>query len=875
MEEGSPERLTLGHTNVSRPQLAHTLSKQSVTATEEYQSARSSTPSSSRSNDDLLPPGRNFETPPTNPNNSSRSRLPLELHTRGPSPLQPINDTPERDEHSSIRFVESSIRRKPVGSGDSSTMQRRSQLNPEPSPPTPGVDDTPYIQFAIDQLTRDEEVRGSRRYAYPSDAQPSGYRQTSQEIYQKRAAEDYDSSPHNERPFLEAPERQPRTSEEIKESRTQYPPRTSSRPDFVDSAVRKPAILVPFDQEVPSLRFLPRILRRSMLAAFAFLCLLMITALLFSGIWSGMKAGLTDYTTFGGPVYFVFEYLPTICAMVILLWLLQIQIAIQRVTPFIGMASMSSKSRTRGPLMQIQPTSFLLPQLSNFSAGQPLVGVCMIIFWLQIFTVPLVSCLYNVYFYGDQFSGSWRWTTVQGIVWTLFALYLLLLIAIITLAIWINNRRTGLRWDVRTLADLIALLDRSNITKDYSKTEAFTTPREFQQRLSNRSDRLGYWHSSDRPANAFYTIGEEGADIRRYSLEQGKIREKEQIERSSFPDTPTTPGDDIDIESADDLERIRHRYLPWFLRPTILLFWCVAGILLYLAFLVVSFVNQAVIRGFQPLTNVNPTAAGFSSTNFTYSFIPAVIAQFLFLSWLSMDYAFRRLQSYAALSNPEKGATASNSLLLDYPSRLPVSVTISAITSGDFHVAWFSLMSLVAATLPILSGGCFWAQFFVKEEQVRVAVDPPGYYALCAFLALYAFSIPLAFIGLRRRKLPHAVTTLAEQFSWLYQSNLLGEREWRAPLASKPELVSRLVASATPGQGRNPQSQPHNRSSGRFVFGKYIGKDGKLHLGIDRLGRLERQTSGPNFNRNDSYEDRYTRFPNLRRPARSASRRSQ
>lgn len=30
---------------------------------------------------------------------------------------------------------------------------------------TPGVDDTPYIRFAIDQLTRDEEVRGSRHYA--------------------------------------------------------------------------------------------------------------------------------------------------------------------------------------------------------------------------------------------------------------------------------------------------------------------------------------------------------------------------------------------------------------------------------------------------------------------------------------------------------------------------------------------------------------------------------------------------------------------------------------------------------------------------------------------------------------------------------------
>jgi hypothetical protein len=31
------------------------------------------------------------------------------------------------------------------------------------TPPTPGVDETPYIRFAIEQLTRDEEVSGRGR----------------------------------------------------------------------------------------------------------------------------------------------------------------------------------------------------------------------------------------------------------------------------------------------------------------------------------------------------------------------------------------------------------------------------------------------------------------------------------------------------------------------------------------------------------------------------------------------------------------------------------------------------------------------------------------------------------------------------------------
>lgn len=52
------------------------------------------------------------------------------------------------------------IKRKPVSpEGIVARRAADSELNP----PTPGVDDTPYIRFAIDQLTRDEELLGARR----------------------------------------------------------------------------------------------------------------------------------------------------------------------------------------------------------------------------------------------------------------------------------------------------------------------------------------------------------------------------------------------------------------------------------------------------------------------------------------------------------------------------------------------------------------------------------------------------------------------------------------------------------------------------------------------------------------------------------------
>ena len=60
------------------------------------------------------------------------------------------------------------IKRKPVSSSSSEGTIIRRPIS-EVSPPTPGVDDTPYIQFAIDQLTRDEEVVGPRRQSNGSE----------------------------------------------------------------------------------------------------------------------------------------------------------------------------------------------------------------------------------------------------------------------------------------------------------------------------------------------------------------------------------------------------------------------------------------------------------------------------------------------------------------------------------------------------------------------------------------------------------------------------------------------------------------------------------------------------------------------------------
>lgn len=180
---------------VSQPQLQHTSSAQSIAASEDYYSLSSSSEySDEQQRSQSLLPIHRYQTPP------SRYRTPMASRERIPGYAQESTieqrQSPMRGAGAKRRSMSSErvptfsqplqsgqrhspVRRAPIPStvyesspksehhidprySQSSAAQ---EINREYSPPTPGVDDTPYIQLALDQLTRDEEVRGSRVYA--------------------------------------------------------------------------------------------------------------------------------------------------------------------------------------------------------------------------------------------------------------------------------------------------------------------------------------------------------------------------------------------------------------------------------------------------------------------------------------------------------------------------------------------------------------------------------------------------------------------------------------------------------------------------------------------------------------------------------------
>ena len=749
---------------------------------------------------------------------------------------------------------------------------------------TPGQDTTPYIRFAIDQLTRDEEVRGSRVYPevrpsideddedYPVERivpdHGLGYMAQEQRTQQRMSQR---ATPKHQRQASSqtANFQQPRV--------VQIPNQQHHQPQFQQHQhqQQQPAspraqkdVFVASLQPHSQLHFLPTILRPVWIAFFICMCVLMLAALIFCAIYSNRNGGigLWDYGTFGDSRYFVFEYLPTMLGMFVLVWLIQVQTALQRVMPFISMASESFHRRSEAVFLRLYPMQWLLPNTEHFRAGHRRVGSCYIVFWLFTWTIPLLASAFNVRY--DLERSVWRWIAVQGIIWTVIVLYILLIIAMVVLMLFLIRNPTGLRWDPRSLADIVSLLERSNIMADYNGSETFE--KADWHLVSNRADRIGYWTTTQRPNDIFYGIGEEGGDIRRFSVEDGRIREKG-AERTN---SEATQGNDFSIRMDIRSPEVRLRYLPWYLKDTSVIAWIVIASVLLVAFLVVSFVNSAVRFGFLPQVFARTNAGGFSASNFLYSFIPAMIGNFLFLALLSLDYSLRVLQPYISLAS-KGGATAEHSLLVDYACRLPISVTISAIENSHFQTAILSLVSLVSMALPIIAGGCFWTQYYNNEDTVRVSADLPGYYALCFFLTLYTLSLFALLPGRRRAALPHRSNTIAETISWVYQSPILTDRAFARP-QTKPELVARLMGTTylertwtrsvaslvrpsrnnlrddsptdpalTEKKSRKERREEKHDSlvdpgKIKYGFGIHVGRDGLEHLGIDRVRRGDR-----------------------------------
>ncbi|TKX23144.1 hypothetical protein C1H76_4692 [Elsinoe australis] len=926
----------VGHTNVSQPQLHQASDTQSVTASEDYYSLTSSSAYSDESQSARPAPIRRYQTPP------SRYRTPMASGERiqtadmiAEQTNVPMRGTGRRRQSDADRTsypnpLQSNPRvgavgRKPVPStvyeGNSPETIRgpipnlamssaAKDLNREPSPPTPGVDDTPYIHFALDQLTRDEEVRGSRMYPGKRTYQPSPVdtrpdsQNTARPSYVSMSPEGFDNRPgsrlgavspidwtYDSGEGSRAGAVSPMRPEEeynqlpVQASSAQaippkHPGRNGSYQAQSSQRSSPPEVFLAFDgpSGVPymSLDYLPALLRPIGLVAFILALLLLLAALIFSAVWSITNDRLWEYSSFGDVRYFVFQYLPTILGVLILLWLFQIQAAIYRIAPFIALSSKSSKTRSHASLLPIYPSTFAVPNLAHFSAGLPAFGTFLFISWLSLFTVPLLATSFNVY----QVNGVFSWLATQGAIWTVIGLYILLLVSSVWLLIFLRRRQTGLKWDPVSLADHLVLLEKSNVLDAYASYFCANSDYDFREDVAARGDRLGYWRTSTRPNAAIHTIGAPNQPARQYIVENGTLVEKTNPRYSN--QTADLDCQRLSQQTAKSL--IPHSahntttspYLPLILRPLTTLALASTLFLLLLAFLIISYLPQTAIQsGFAPTLPIPVNPLGFSPTNFLYSFVPSLLGLLLFLLLQTQDLHLRRLQPIANLRSPA-GSLASSSLLTSYPSDPPFLVSLRALLAGNYRLALLSFATSLATALPVLAGGVFWAQFSVPQQSTLVYGHMPAFYALSAFFAiacLAPWTLPLTRRHAERYSVPtpegarsgkkNQMNRLVDVVALVGRSMILTEVAFRAP-GSRVQMVTRLLAGSqvvgrqegagaskvslvdsirgfggARDEGREVAGQGQSAvGEGRYALGKCKGRDGREWVGVDRVERM-------------------------------------
>ncbi|KAF4452414.1 hypothetical protein F53441_4760 [Fusarium austroafricanum] len=688
---------------------------------------------------------------------------------------------------------------------------------------TPGVDDTPYIQYALEALTRNHGGPATAHF-------PSGSSNDYEEDYPqpRRYADEmgmgYPQLPQPEPAYVEdrLPEpietQAPRQEREIPDTTVHHAPAarhnepvahdvpnaplspTPSNPSETDQFAQREKARprsIPIDRAHPPLVFKPAILRPVSMGILASLCLLMIVALIFCAVYSQKDGGFTPYpgSIYSGQ-YFVFRIMPQIFAGIILIYAQSVVSASIRTLPFTAMADAEPRARYLALFRRLYPLTFFIPSLTGPWQFQ-FFSVCT---WLANFTIPLTSTAFSCIFK----NGGWVWAAVQGITWTLVALYILLLVATIILMIFWLNRWTGLLWDVRSLGHLLPLLSQSNTTRSYEGVDVVQRSSLFQAQLRDRHlDRLGYWQMDGQQGGMWYGIGSVGEDA------QGDRRTYNIIpKKASYNISPASSRDDLEAEAR----YAHYRYLPIALRTPVILGSVILMTLVILAILLVSFLPQTRLdQGYFPQVPARPGNGAFSAANFLYAFIPSLLGMIMFLLFQSLDHALRVHQPWADMSKAS-GEIASKSILADYAACLPFQCTWNALRNGHWRVAVTSFMATIFIFIPILAGGLFMALTNFRG-QVKMFPNMPVFGVLLAFLFLYLGCLSLMLPGRQALRIPHPVDCLAELIALCTAEETVQDAAFLA-VRDTADLKSRL------GLGRS-----NSREQSMWYFGVAAGRD--------------------------------------------------
>ncbi|OBT79311.1 hypothetical protein VF21_01835 [Pseudogymnoascus sp. 05NY08] len=686
-------------------------------------------------------------------------------------------------------------------------------------PPTPTNDDMPYLRYAIDQITREDDTRSSTLRGMSGDSSSSYPRFPERSLKQDYVRPKYDDEPD----YDSGPGPDIGSKEDIRSMAPRPTAKYNPKDSLASLALPTSGSELYLAAEppvhtarYPALTFVPKTLRTYSLALLVLICISTIVGL---GLCIEFADSLWAHTGSFNAKYFAFRFLPQIIAASLFLWLEGVMAAVGRIVPYVQMTSENRQARQKSLFLPFQPTTLLRPRFRYFSSDQIHLGVCSVLIWPAVLTIPLASCLFTV----TNINGLWKYSTVTSIAGVLIAIYVLIVLGLVGIILSFVRRETGLLWDPRSLADVIALLSRSNCMDDYEGAEDVSDLAELREKLGHRADRLGYWRTTNPTQDIFYCIGEEGAPLRRHGMNRGRAE-------PSINEKTRYSGD-----TEAQMLTTRATYIPWYLRRSALLLWPIAFGALLVALFIVSFLPSiALSSGFRPQLSSTPNRAHFIPSSFFYSFVPSTIGLVLYGALRPIAYSIARLTPWSELARTY-GTRALPSLLADYSasSSVPFAGLSLAIENGHWLVALLAVMHPLMILLPILGGGMFAVYTTLPSQTLLVLTDMAAFYVILAlligyFIALLAVAVALVpWEAQEKMKLPSTMSCLAEVVSVIGQSGLRSDAAFRA-VRGRTDLRTRLVGARERGRGEV-----------KYFCGEWR-EGGRVGWGVERMGRSER-----------------------------------
>lgn len=211
-----------------------------------------------------------------------------------------------------------------------------------------------------------------------------------------------------------------------------------------------------------------------------------------------------------------------------------------------------------------------------------------------------------------------------------------------------------------------------------------------------------------------------------------------------------------------------------------------------------------------------------------FRFIPTLLAPNFAIGFMSgIDLNHRFVQPFLAMRGPS-GGMPDETVLLAYSTASPIEVPQKAFAAGHYKVAFFSILNTVSTVFPIYVASIY--TIVNTGDRIYLTYSPLSFSVVFAFLIIYNIALFMVW-PCPHRLMPRQRYNLVETVAMCHASYFARSEDLENTIqnATQEYMYDRIRLC------------PENRQD-RYVYGGYLGVDGKWHLGFDVAERDGRPT---------------------------------